>query len=205
MTKQDTSLLFRTGDFVVYPAHGVGKVIGEEKNEIAGNMLHFYIISFDKDKMTLKVPVARAESAGLRLLSSEEQLDKAMAILSTRPKVGRGMWSKRAQEYENKINSGDLSMIAEVVRDLYRNSDIPERSYSERMIYETALNRLVSESAAMHDLDEQEATKKVISLLAKRANDDELKKQKLEEDENSLLDDLIGEISSVAQEEKEAA
>lgn len=156
---------FLIGDTVVYPSHGVGKIVGEEANVIAGVEMKLYVISFDKDKMTLRVPKSRAEKAGLRHLSTNEDFSKAVAALKGKAKVAKGMWSKRAQEYEGKINSGSVLAIAEVLRDLHRNVDDPSRSYSERVIYESALQRFINEYAATHNTLLDEATKCVKELL----------------------------------------
>ena len=140
---------FRVGDQVVYPAHGVGEIIGEEVQVFGGIELKVFVISLLKEKMTLRVPVKRAITAGLRPLSSDDALGEVFNVLQGKSKPSKGMWSKRAQEYELKINSGNPSAIAEVVRDLYKNSEDPDRSYSERVIYESALNRLAGEFAAV--------------------------------------------------------
>jgi CarD family transcriptional regulator len=156
---------FRKGDFVVYPTHGVGRVLGVETQEISGHTLHVIIINFDKDRMTLRVPVAKAKNSGLRRLSTRKIMDTALATLKGRSRVKRAMWSRRAQEYEAKINSGDPVSIAEVVRDLHRNADQPDQSYSERQIYQAALDRLVRELAAVESIDETAATQKLEQLL----------------------------------------
>ena len=156
---------FEKGDFVVYPTHGVGKILGIESQEISGHSLQVIIIHFDKDRMTLRVPVAKAKNSGLRKLSSKKVMDTAMATLKGRSRVKRAMWSRRAQEYEAKINSGDPVSIAEVVRDLHRNADQPDQSYSERQIYQAALDRLVRELAAIDGIDEQAATQRLHQVL----------------------------------------
>ncbi len=156
---------FRTGDFVVYPTHGVGKVLGVENQEISGIQLQVIIIHFDKDRMTLRVPVAKAKNSGLRRLSSRKVMDTALATLKGRSRIKRVMWSRRAQEYEAKINSGDPVSIAEVVRDLHRNADQPDQSYSERQIYQAALDRLARELAAVEDIDEKAASQRLEQLL----------------------------------------
>jgi CarD family transcriptional regulator len=161
--KQDIG--FKKGDFVVYPTHGVGKILGIESQEISGHSLQVIIIHFDKDRMTLRVPVAKAKNSGLRKLSSKKVMDTAMATLKGRSRVKRAMWSRRAQEYEAKINSGDPVSIAEVVRDLHRNADQPDQSYSERQIYQAALDRLVRELAAIDGIDEQAATQRLHQVL----------------------------------------
>ncbi len=156
---------YSAGDFVVYPTHGVGKVLGVEKQEISGISLDLIIIRFDKDRMTLRVPVEKAEASGLRKLSTKKVMDAALATLKGRSRVKRTMWSRRAQEYEAKINSGDPVSIAEVVRDLHRNADQPDQSYSERQMYQAALDRLAREVAAMERIDEQAAADKLEELL----------------------------------------
>ena len=160
---------FSTGEHVVYPAHGVGKIIGKDVQEIAGCELEVVSISFESEKMTLRVPIAKTNSSGLRPLSTKEQMDKALVKLKGRPRVRRARWSQRAQEYEAKINSGNPISIAEVVRDLYREEGVTEQSYSERQIYKTATDRLVRELAAIDNLDEEAATQKLENLLQKKA------------------------------------
>ena len=160
---------FRPDDYVVYPAHGVGQIISIEKQEIAGMELELFVIKFEKDKMTLRVPTNKAVEIGMRGLSSPDVVSKAMATLKGKAKVKRAMWSRRAQEYEQKINSGDLIAIAEVVRDLHRTDDQREQSYSERQLYEAALERLTREVAAVSGGDEVAATKQVDEVLLSRA------------------------------------
>jgi len=160
---------FRPNDFVVYPAHGVGKIISIEEQEIAGLTLELFVISFEKDKMTLRVPTHKATEIGMRGLSSPDVVSKAMDTLKGKARVKRAMWSRRAQEYEQKINSGDLISIAEVVRDLHRTDDQREQSYSERQLYEAALERLTREVAAVSGGDEIAAQKKVDDVLTSRA------------------------------------
>ena len=159
------NMSFGEGDFVVYPTHGVGKITGVETQEIAGHRLSVFVVHFDKDRMTLRVPTAKAKTSGLRRLSSRKQMDAALAKLRGRAKAKRTMWSRRAQEYEAKINSGDPISIAEVVRELYRNVGKPEQSYSERQIYQAALDRLVREFAAVEKIDEPTATKRLEQIL----------------------------------------
>ena len=169
MTKTKKPADFRPNDYVVYPSHGVGKIMSIEEQEIAGFQMELFVISFEKDKMTLRVPTAKAASVGMRGLSSPDVVGKAMATLKGRARVKRAMWSRRAQEYEQKINSGDLISIAEVVRDLHRNDDQREQSYSERQLYEAALERLTREVAAVSGEDEVEAAKQVDEVLVSRA------------------------------------
>jgi CarD family transcriptional regulator len=165
IAQKDKEKGFKTGDTVVYPSHGVGKITGEEVQVIAGHEMRLYVISFDKDKMILRVPKNRAEKAGLRQLSTSAEFKKAIVTLKGKAKVARGMWSKRAQEYETKINSGSVVAISEVLRDLHRNVDDPNRSYSERMIYESALDRFTHEYAAAESIALDLASKKVRELL----------------------------------------
>ncbi len=162
-------LEFRPDDFVVYPAHGVGRVVSIEEQEVAGITLELFVVSFEKDKMTLRVPTNKAIEIGMRSLSSPDVVSKAMTTLKGKAKVKRAMWSRRAQEYEQKINSGDLIAIAEVVRDLHRTDDQREQSYSERQLYEAALERLTREVAAVSGGDEVMATKQVDDVLVSRA------------------------------------
>lgn len=160
---------FRPNEFVVYPAHGVGQIVSIEEQEIAGITLELFVVSFEKDKMTLRVPTHKATEIGMHALSSPDVVGRAMTTLKGKAKVKRAMWSRRAQEYEQKINSGDLIAIAEVVRDLHRNDDQREQSYSERQLYEAALERLTREVAAVEDGDEVAAAKKVDDVLVSRA------------------------------------
>ena len=160
---------FKTNDHVVYPTHGVGKVSGIEEQEVAGNKLELFIIEFEKDKMTLRVPVAKAKSVGMRKLSTPEVVGNALNTLKGRARIKRTMWSRRAQEYEAKIDSGDLVSIAEVVRDLHRAGGQPEQSYSERQLYEKALARMAREVAAVEKTDEPTAVKRVEGMLVKKA------------------------------------
>jgi len=158
---------FGAGDYVVYPTHGVGRVLGIEKQEISGQSLKLIIIKFEKDRMTLRVPVGKAEASGLRKLSSRKMMDTALATLKGRSRIKRTMWSRRAQEYEAKINSGDPVAIAEVVRDLHRGDDQPDQSYSERQMYESAINRLSNELAVVEKIDPVTATERLQTLLIK--------------------------------------
>jgi len=160
---------FRTNEYVVYPAHGVGRIVSIEEQEIAGAKLELFVINFEKDKMTLRVPTSKLESVGMRKLSEDKVLKKALTTLKGKARVKRTMWSRRAQEYEAKINSGDLISIAEVVRDLYRSEAQPEQSYSERQLYEAALDRMARELAAVEKLDDASAVAKIDDVLAKTA------------------------------------
>jgi CarD family transcriptional regulator len=158
---------FKTGEAVVYPAHGVGRITAVEEQEIAGFKLELFVVSFEKDKMVLRVPTAKAASVGLRKLADAELIQKALDTLTGRARVKRTMWSRRAQEYEAKINSGDLLAVTEVVRDLYRSEAQPEQSYSERQLYEAALDRVVRELAAVNKITDTEAMKLIEASLAK--------------------------------------
>ncbi len=159
---------FKVGDRVVYPAHGVGEIIGEEVQKVGGAELRVFIISLPKDKVILRVPVKRASHAGLRPLCSLDKFTKVFNVLQMKSKTSKGMWSKRAQEYEIKINSGDVHSLAEVARDLHKNSDDPERSYSERVIYESALNRLAGEYAAVKGIELDKALSVLTESLEER-------------------------------------
>jgi CarD family transcriptional regulator len=152
---------FRTSESIVYPAHGVGKIIDIEEQEVAGMKLELFVIHFEKDNMTLRVPVAKATAVGMRKLSDEAIVGKAFATVRGRARVKRTMWSRRAQEYEAKINSGDLIAISEVVRDLYRSQSQPEPSYSERQLYEQAIDRMSREVSVVEKITESEATLKI--------------------------------------------
>jgi CarD family transcriptional regulator len=157
--------IFVDGDFVVYPTHGVGKVERIATEEIAGHTLELIHITFDENRMKLRVPTNKARTAGLRKLASKKQFDDVLAVLKGRARIKRTMWSRRAQEYEAKINSGDPSAIAEVVRDLHRNAGQPDQSFSERQIYESALDRLAAEYGALEQVDKATATEKLIAHL----------------------------------------
>jgi CarD family transcriptional regulator len=158
---------FKVHEFVVYPAHGVGQIQSIEEQEIAGLKLELFVINFIKDKMTLRVPTSKIANVGMRKLSDPALVKKALETLKGRARIKRTMWSRRAQEYEAKINSGDIVAIAEVVRDLYRSESQPEQSYSERQLYEAALDRLSREIAAVQHMTETEAVKEIEQNLAK--------------------------------------
>ena len=164
-----SGLEFSVGDHVVYPAHGVGTIQAVETQEVAGYSLEVYVITFDHEKMTLRVPTKKAKTAGLRPLADVTIVSQAMVTLKGRARVKRTMWSRRAQEYEAKINSGDLISIAEVVRDLYRSESQPEQSYSERQLYEAALDRMAREISVVEKLDERGAVQRITEVLAKSA------------------------------------
>lgn len=166
MAKNQDNIDFTTGDFVVYPAHGVGLVEGVETQTIGGMEVTLYTISFEKDRMRLKLPLSKIKSSGLRKLSSHDRLKDALSTLQGKSRVRRTMWSRRAQEYETKINSGDPVAIAEVLRDLRRLDDQSEQSYSERQIYQAALERLAREVAAIENIDEDKAAEKLEAVLS---------------------------------------
>ena len=165
--KSAQRLGFKSGEAIVYPAHGVGRITAIEEQEIAGFKLELYVVSFDKDKMVLRVPTGKASSVGMRKLAEPALVQKALDVLTGRARVKRTMWSRRAQEYEAKINSGDLIAVTEVVRDLYRSEAQPEQSYSERQLYESALDRVVREIAAVNKITDTEALKLIEQSLAK--------------------------------------
>jgi CarD family transcriptional regulator len=166
LVKKPEKLDFTAGDFVVYPAHGVGQVEGVETQIIAGMEITLYTICFEKDRMRLKLPISKVKASGLRKLSSKDRLKDALATLQGRSQVRRIMWSRRAQEYEAKINSGDPVSIAEVLRDLRKDTDQSEQSYSERQIYQAALERLAREVAAIEKIDEKKAAEKLEAVLS---------------------------------------
>jgi CarD family transcriptional regulator len=158
---------FKTQEFIVYPSHGVGQIVAIEEQEVAGYKLELFVISFAKDKMTLRVPTTKVASVGMRKLAEPAIVKRALDTLKGRARIKRTMWSRRAQEYEAKINSGDIVAIAEVVRDLFRSDTQPEQSYSERQLYEAALDRLAREIAAVERITETEAVKEIEGALAK--------------------------------------
>ena len=158
---------FKTGEYIVYPAHGVGQIVSIEEQEVAGLTLELFVINFEQDKLTLRVPVAKIKSVGMRKLAEEDLVKKALETVTGRARIKRTMWSRRAQEYEAKINSGDLNAISEVVRDLYRSDDQPEQSYSERQLFEQAMDRMSREIAAVNKLTLTEAVQLIEKNLAK--------------------------------------
>ncbi|MCY0148762.1 CarD family transcriptional regulator [Hoeflea sp. G2-23] len=169
---------FKTGEAIVYPAHGVGQIVAIEEQEVAGHKLELFVIDFEKDKMRLKVPVAKASTIGMRKLSETDFVERALKVVQGRARVKRTMWSRRAQEYDAKINSGDLISIAEVVRDLYRAENQPEQSYSERQLYEAALDRMARELGAVNKMSDTEAVRLIETNLNKgpkrgKASDEE--------------------------------
>ncbi|MBQ9271930.1 MAG: CarD family transcriptional regulator [Alphaproteobacteria bacterium] len=165
--KKLPTLTFNAGEYVVYPTHGVGKVADVTKQNIAGTELEMLVVNFDKDKMTLRIPTAKINNVGLRKISDDKTMEEAFNTLKGKAKIRKIMWSRRAQEYENKINSGSPVAIAEVIRDLYRSENIAEQSYSERQIYEQALERLASEVSIYSNCSLDEANKKLNDILSK--------------------------------------
>jgi CarD family transcriptional regulator len=184
---------FKTNEHIVYPAHGVGQIVAIEEQEVAGFKLELFVITFAKDKMTLRVPVSKIASVGMRKLADEQVMAKALETLKGRARVKRTMWSRRAQEYEAKINSGDLIAIAEVVRDLHRADTQPEQSYSERQLYEAALDRMARELAAVEKLTDSESIKKIEEMLAKGP-----KRAARNEDVDADADDADGDEAEAA-------
>ncbi len=158
-------IIFKAGEYVVYPTHGVGRVTGVETHAVGDNELKVFVINFDKERMTLRVPIGKVEAAGLRRLSNRKIMETALTTLKRRTRVKRTMWSRRAQEYEAKINSGNPVSIAEVVRDLHRKGDQPDQSYSERQMYQAAFDRLVRELAAVERIAEDAAIKRLEKVL----------------------------------------
>ncbi|WP_075997472.1 CarD family transcriptional regulator [Salaquimonas pukyongi] len=158
---------FRVNEYIVYPAHGVGQISSIEEQEVAGHKLELFVISFLQDKLILRVPVAKASSAGMRKLAEPSLVEKALKTVQGRARIKRTMWSRRAQEYEAKINSGDLIQISEVVRDLFRSDNQPEQSYSERQLYEAALDRMAREISSVNKISTTEAVVLIEKNLAK--------------------------------------
>jgi CarD family transcriptional regulator len=160
---------FKIGELVVYPAHGVGKITNVEEQEIAGIKLELYIVDFEKEKLRLKVPTNRAEQKGMRHLADRTLIEQAMKVIRGRARIKRTMWSRRAQEYDAKINSGDMIAVSEVIRDLYRSDRQPEQSYSERQLFEQALARFARELAAVRKVEEDQCIKELEDFLARNA------------------------------------
>ena len=158
---------FKTNEYIVYPAHGVGQIVAIEEQEVAGHSLELFVINFAQDKLTLRVPTAKIQSAGMRKLADGERIEKALKTVQGRARIKRTMWSRRAQEYEAKINSGDLISISEVVRDLFRSDNQPEQSYSERQLYEAALDRMAREISVVNKISTTEAVVLIEKNLAK--------------------------------------
>ena len=175
-------LVFKVGELVVYPAHGVGRITHIEEQEIAGARLELYIVDFERDKLRLKVPTGRAEQKGMRRLSDKTQVESALKVLKGRARIKRTMWSRRAQEYDAKINSGDIMAVAEVVRDLYRSERQPEQSYSERQLFEQALERMAREIAAVKKIDDDQGIKELEDYLVRNARRTPVPGEKTEEE-----------------------
>lgn len=161
--------MFEVEQHIVYPAHGVGRVTAIEVQEVADMKLEVYVVAFEQDKLILRVPTAKARNSGMRSLASTKVVGDAIKTLGGRARIKRTMWSRRAQEYEAKINSGDLISIAEVIRDLHRAEDQPDQSYSERQLYESALDRMARELAVVEDIEHTEAVARLSQSLARRA------------------------------------
>ncbi|MEM7728902.1 MAG: CarD family transcriptional regulator [Pseudomonadota bacterium] len=183
-SKKTKSVSFKVGQHVIYPAHGVGEVIGIEQEVIAGFDIEVYVVKFEQDKMTLRVPTAKAGDSGMRALSNDLILKDSITTLKGRARVKRTMWSRRAQEYEAKINSGDLILVAEVVRDLHRTEAQPEQSYSERQLYERALDRMVREVAAIRKSSRDAAMDDILDTLAKARSRQAAKQAEAEGNDN---------------------
>jgi len=178
-------LAFKINELIVYPAHGVGKVVQIEVQEIAGAKLELYIIDFEKEKLRLKVPTNKSEQKGMRKLADKVMIEHAMKVLKGRARIKRTMWSRRAQEYEAKINSGDLIAVSEVVRDLFRSERQPEQSYSERQLYEQALERMAREVAAVRKIDEDMAVKEIEEVLNKNVKKGEKSEEEVAAEEEA--------------------
>lgn len=159
---------FNIGDSVVYPSHGVGKVVDIETQLIGDIKIELFVVNFEKDKMSMRIPMKKAEKVGLRHLVTRKEMDKVLDVLESTPKYARGMWSRRAAEYEAKINSGGLILVAEVVRDLFKNSEDTNRSYSERVIYESALSRLVKEYSVIYKISMEKASEQLLSVIKEK-------------------------------------
>jgi len=168
-TNKSVKKVFKKKDWVVYPAHGVGKVVGIEEQEIAGAKLELYVVEFEREKMTLRVPLDKVEALGMRRLSTKDEMGAVIKALKGKAKIKRTMWSRRAQEYTEKLNSGSPVSVAEVLRDLHRRSDQPEQSYSERQLYEAALDRLAREFAAVEKIEHEVAEQRIEDILLKAA------------------------------------
>ncbi len=167
--KKSAKRRYKIKDLVVYPSHGVGKIIGIEKQEIGGSNLELYVVSFEKERMLLRVPLDKADGAGMRGLSTKDEMGSVVTTLKGRAKIKRTMWSRRAQDYQEKLNSGDPVRIAEVLRDLHKAADQPEQSYSERQLYEAALDRLAREFAAVEKIDQDTAEERIENFLLRAA------------------------------------
>ena len=160
----------KTGEWVVYPTHGVGQVQGIEKQEIAGIAMELLIVEFPQSRLTIRLPMARAQASGLRTISSKDTMKQALGVLKGKSKQRRVMWARRAQEYENKLNTGEIMQVAEVLRDLARVSQDPDQSFSERQLYENALSRMSMEMAVLNDMEPKDATSQVEQMLIEIAS-----------------------------------
>jgi len=194
-------LIFKIGDYAIYPSHGVGKIVGIEKTSILEQEFSCYLMNFEREKLTIKIPASSAKKIGLRHPISKPEMDEVFSILRSGIKKLKGMWSRRAQEYETKINSGDIILLAEVIRDLTRDIDDSERSYSERIIYETAIYRLASEYAAIYKIDFEEAKEKIITTAKDKLTGESRPTQK---DDFDDFDDFDGEKPEEEDEEEES-
>ncbi len=189
--KSQQRLGFKTGEYIVYPSHGVGQISNIEEQEIAGMSMELLVIAFDQDKLTLRVPVAKIKSVGMRKLANNDVLERALSTIKGRARVKRTMWSRRAQEYEAKINSGDLVLISEVVRDLYRSAEQPEQSYSERQLFEQAMDRMSREIATVKKITITEAVQIIehnLSLRPSRTPKQDATKDEASNDESEKKD-----------------
>ena len=187
---------YKVGQHIIYPAHGVGEVIAIEQEVIAGFDIEVYVVKFEQDKMTLRVPTAKAANSGMRALSDELVLKDAFTTLKGKARIKRTMWSRRAQEYEAKINSGDLILVAEVVRDLHRTEAQPEQSYSERQLYERALDRMMREVAAIRKSSHEAAMDDMIDTLTKARSRQAAKAAKAAEAKAEGNDNAEGEAAA---------
>ena len=167
--KRNSKRAFKKKDWVVYPAHGVGRITGIEEQEIAGTVLELYVVSFEREKMILRVPLEKVGALGMRKLSTKDEMGTVVKTLKGKAKIKRTMWSRRAQEYQEKLNSGSPVMVAEVLRDLHRGSDQPEQSYSERQLYEAALDRLAREFAVVEKIEHDAAEQRIEDILLRAA------------------------------------
>jgi len=156
---------FKIGETVVYPKHGVGEIVKIESMEIANIRTIFFVVKMEQSKLTIRVPIDKQEAVGLRKISSKKIITEVFDVLKLKPKIRRIMWSRRAQEYDTKIFSGDPINIAEVVRDLFRKNSQAEQSYSERQMFQVAIERLAREVAAVEKTDYFQSTEKIESIL----------------------------------------
>jgi CarD family transcriptional regulator len=189
-SEEGSKINFKVGDFAIYPSHGVGKIVGIEKTIIGGHEVSCYLMHFEREKLTIKIPVSSAKKIGLRHPISKQEMDEVFVILRSGIKKLKGMWSRRAQEYETKINSGDIILLAEVIRDLTRDIEDADRSYSERIIYETAIHRLASEYSAIYKIDFEEAKEKIITTAKDKLTGEPRSNQKDDFDDFDDFDDV---------------